>query len=165
MPKDIYPVGRLDRDSEGLLILTNDKKFNHLLLDPKYAHRRTYFAEVDGHPDDGALKKLQKGVEISVNGKKYMTRPASAILLSHLPFEPRDPDINRIKHPVTSWLSLTLTEGKNRQVRKMTAAVGNPTLRLVRVAIGELQLGELKPGELRQISGKVIYLKTGIEQQ
>lgn len=156
-PKDVYPLGRLDADSEGLLILTNDKELNHRLLNPKFKHQRTYWAQVDGAITPEAVQKLSQGVIITVDGKAYKTLPAQAKLLSDEPVLPeRVPPIRFRKSIPTSWVELTLHEGKNRQVRKMTAAVGFPTLRLVRVAIGKLILGRMQPGEVRKLTKKEI---------
>jgi len=143
-PTDVYPVGRLDADSEGLLILTNDKKLTEQLLNPKFAHNRTYWVQTERIPTPEALQQLQKGVVISLDGKPYHTRPAKAILLETAPELPqRIPPIRfRAKIP-TAWIELTLTEGKNRQVRKMTAAVGFPTLRLVRSAIENITINNI----------------------
>lgn len=148
--KDIYPVGRLDYDSEGLLLLTNDKQLKHQLTEPKFAHKRTYWVQVDGDITNDAIKKLEKGVTINVDGKLYNTQPAIAQKIEEEPpVPPRNPPIRfRASIPAT-WLALTLTEGKNRQVRKMTAAVGFPTLRLIRHSIDKLEVGELQPGEHR----------------
>lgn len=151
--KDIYPVGRLDYDSEGLLLLTNDKTLTHRLLEPKFAHRRTYWVQVEGVPDADALQELERGVLISVNGKQHKTLPAKATLFSEAPEVPeRNPPIRFRKDIPTSWLALTITEGKNRQVRKMTAAAGFPTLRLIRYSIGDITLGDLKPGAFMELS-------------
>ena len=127
--KDVYPIGRLDYDSEGLLILTNDKQLNHRLLNPSFAHMREYWVQVDGAINDNAINILQQGVSINIDGKLYNTKPAIAMLLSDPIVCERDPPIRFRKDIPTSWISLILTEGKNRQVRKMTAAVGFPTLR------------------------------------
>ena len=149
--RDVYPVGRLDADSEGLLLLTNDTAINHRLLDPKFAHQRTYYVQVDGAVTDQALKQLAEGVTITVDGKPYHTRPAIARCIDEPDLPPRNPPI-RVRTTIpTSWISLTLTEGKNRQVRKMTAAVGFPTLRLVRWAIGHLTADGLHPADIRNI--------------
>lgn len=158
MQKDIYPVGRLDLDSEGLLILTNDKKLNDLLLNPKREHWRTYWLEVDGVPTKDTLDKISNGLTIRSKGELHNTKPAKIRLLKE-GLKSREPDINRKKHPSTSWLEISLTEGKNRQVRKMTAAVDHPTLRLVRVGIEDLNLMPLKSGEISQISKKVLWKK------
>jgi pseudouridine synthase len=145
----VYPVGRLDRDSEGLLLLTNDNFVKHRLIDPKFAHPRTYWVQVEKIPDETALKQLSLGVQLS----DYRTKPAQVKLLSTEPsLPPRDPPIRFRKTIPTAWLELTLTEGRNRQVRKMTAAVGFPTLRLVRVAIANLTLNGLEPGEWRDLT-------------
>lgn len=163
LPRDVYPVGRLDLDSEGLLILSNDRKLNQLLLDPKHGHEREYWVQVEGQPSDAALKILEKGPAINLKGKQYKTKPSKVIKLEHIDLPERDPPVSKKKYSNTCWLSLSLTEGKNRQVRRMTAAAGHPTLRLVRVAIGGISLQPLKPGEIRQISRGVLYRKLGIE--
>lgn len=151
-PKDVYPVGRLDMDSEGLLLLTNDKALTDYLLNPKQKHEREYYAQVEGIPTKEALQKLCSGVVIE--GKK--TLPAKAKLIDDPEYPPRVPPIRERKNIPTSWISLTLIEGRNRQVRKMTAAVGFPTLRLLRVRIESLLLGDLKSGEVRELSTKEI---------
>jgi 23S rRNA pseudouridine2457 synthase len=152
---DVYAVGRLDRDSEGLLLLTDDGQMQHRLSDPKFAHPRTYLVQVEGVPDAGAIAALQTGVTI----QDYRTRSAKVQLLSAEPeLPPREPPIRFRKHIPTTWLEMTLTEGRNRQVRRMTAAVGFPTLRLVRSAIGHLRLEGLKPGEWREITQTEIKL-------
>ena len=161
LPKDVYPVGRLDLDSEGLLLLTNDKSLNHRLLDPRNHHKRTYWVEVDGDVSSEALNALKSGVTINVNGKKHLTKRADVRIVSP-EVEERDPPVNYQKHPIRTWLEITLTEGKNRQVRRMTAKVGHPTLRLIRVAIEDLRLQPLKPGEITQLSEKMLYKKLGI---
>ncbi len=143
LPKGVYPAGRLDLDSEGLLILTSDGALIHRLLDPFFEHPRTYWAQVEGVPGREALQSLECGLRIKGG---YMTRPAKALLLEPQPDIPeRVPPIRFRKTVPTAWIELTLTEGKNRQVRSMTAAVGHPTLRLVRVAIGNICLGDLAP--------------------
>jgi 23S rRNA pseudouridine2457 synthase len=157
-PKDVYPVGRLDSDSEGLLLLTNDKSLNFLLLDPKNAHSRTYYVQVDGDISEEAIAKLSQGVTIHINGKSHVTQKAKVEKLPEIPdFPPRNPPVRFRQNIPTSWISITLTEGKNRQVRRMTAAVGFPTLRLVRVQMGKLQLAGLQPGQIRMISRKAIF--------
>lgn len=161
LQKDIYPVGRLDLDSEGLLILTNDRKLNHALLHPTNEHKRTYWVEVEGIPSERELKLLRKGVEININGKKHLTKRADVKIISP-EVEERSPPVNYKKHPVRSWLEICLTEGKNRQVRKMTAKVGHPTLRLIRVAIESLHLSPLKSGAITQMSRKVLYKKLAL---
>jgi len=147
---DIYPVGRLDYDSEGLLILTNDKKLNHALLNPTFTHEREYWVQVDGAITQKAIDKLKHGIDISVKGKKYRTHKCKAELFVKEPIvHSRNPPIRFRKNVPTSWIRLVLTEGKNRQVRKMTAAVGFPTLRLIRNRIENCTLDGLKPGEMK----------------
>ena len=148
LPHGVYPLGRLDRDSEGLLLLSDEPGLNTKLLDPKNAHSRTYWAQVEGEVTEGALQKLREGVVI----EDKMTLPAEAKRI-HPDLPPRDPPIRQRQNISTSWLELTLHEGRNRQVRKMTAAVGFPTLRLLRVAIGQFHLPpDLTPGHWRKIT-------------
>lgn len=151
-PPRVYPIGRLDRDSEGLLLLSDEARWNDLLLNPKHGHRRTYHAQVEGAVTEEAAKKLRAG---GIDLGDFKTRRCEAsILPGEPPHPPRDPPIRHRKTIPTSWLELTLTEGKNRQVRRMTAAAGFPTLRLIRVAIGGLRLDSLalRPGEWRELS-------------
>ncbi|PZU98850.1 MAG: pseudouridine synthase [Pseudanabaena sp.] len=146
---NVYSVGRLDFDSEGLLLLTDDGQLKHRLIDPQFEHPRTYWVQVERTPTAEALQKLGDGVTI----QGYRTKPAIAKLLDTEPDLPdRDPPIRFRANIPTAWIELTLTEGKNRQVRKMTAAVGFPTLRLVRVAIANLHLHGLALGEWRELS-------------
>jgi len=150
---DVYPVGRLDADSEGLLLLTNHGQLQHRLNHPKFHHPRTYWVQVERIPDDTALEQLRTGVTIQVEGQIYHTRPAQVTrLLAEPNLPPRDPPIRFRKTVPTDWLEMTLTEGRNRQVRRMTAAVGFPTLRLIRVAIAHLRLEGLQPGEWRELT-------------
>lgn len=156
IPKNIYPVGRLDHDSEGLLLLTDDKSLTHELLEPKYAHERTYYVQVEGSVTNEALRLLNDGVHISIDGKRHLTKKATALRLDNEPLLPeRNPPIRFRKNIPTSWISLTLTEGKNRQVRRMTAATGFPTLRLVRYAIGDITIEGMQPGEYRIADGRI----------
>jgi 23S rRNA pseudouridine2457 synthase len=158
VPSDVYPVGRLDFDSEGLLLLTNDKALNHRLTDPKFNHEKEYLVQVEGTITEEAIGQLNHGVPISVDGKIYQTKPAKAIILDPEPEVPfRNPPIRFRMNIPTSWISLTITEGKNRQVRKMTAAVGFPTLRLIRKRIGHLELGDMKPGEMVELTRKKVF--------
>lgn len=148
LPQNVYPLGRLDRESEGLLLFSDEPGLNTELLDPKNAHARTYRAQVEGEVTEDALQKLRRGVVIE--GKT--TLPAEAERIS-LDLPPRDPPIRFRQNIPTSWIELTLHEGRNRQVRKMTAAVGFPTLRLLRVAIGQFHLPpELTPGHWRKLT-------------
>ncbi|HZT39317.1 MAG TPA: pseudouridine synthase [Bryobacteraceae bacterium] len=145
----VYPVGRLDQDSEGLLLLTDDGWMQHRLTDPKFEHPKTYLAQVEGVPDEMAIRRLETGVLIA----GYRTRPAKVRLCDAEPdLPPRDPPVRTRKSIPTTWLEITLTEGRNRQVRRMTAAVGYPTLRLVRVAIGNLRIDDLAPGKWRDLT-------------
>ena len=162
-PKDVYPLGRLDTDSEGLLILTNDKKLNHKLLNPDFAHERTYYVQVDGQIHKEALKQLEEGVVIRINKKDYFTSPAKAKSIDEPTLPPRNPPVRYRASIPTSWISLTLTEGKNRQVRHMTAAVKFPTLRLVRYAIKNLEIGEMQSGDVLEFSGTELYTKLGMK--
>jgi len=158
--KDVYPVGRLDYDSEGLLILTNDAALNHRLLHPTFSHEREYLVQVDGAVTPAALHQLTLGVVISVNGKDHLSKPAKAFLLSEPPVVPeRNPPIRYRKNIPTSWVRLVLTEGKNRQVRKMTAAVGFPTLRLIRSRIEGIEIKDMQPGDIKTVSRNTIYLQ------
>ena len=157
LPRDIYPVGRLDHDSEGLLILTNDTSLNHRLLDPAFAHEREYLVQVDGAVTSEAVNALQRGPVIQVDGKPYKTKPCIASILNDPALPPRNPPIRFRKEIPAPWISLILTEGKNRQVRKMTAQVGFPTLRLVRYRIGSLALEKLQPGEMIELTGNTLF--------
>ncbi len=150
LPATAYPLGRLDLDSEGLLLLSDELGLNTRLLDPRQAHRRTYWAQVEGVIDERALRDLEQGV--MVQGTK--TRPAQARRLEPAPeLPPRDPPIRHRLNVPTSWLALEIAEGRNRQVRRMTAAVGYPTLRLFRARIGEFELpAELSPGKWRELT-------------
>ena len=159
-PKDIYPVGRLDADSEGLLLLTNDTFLNNRLLNPKFKHQRTYFVQVDGQISDEACRKLQTGVTISIHGKPHATLPAKVQQLVNEPLLPeRNPPVRFRQNIPTSWVALTLHEGKNRQVRRMTAAVGYPTLRLVRWSIEDVKLGSLQPSEVKEVEKEWLFKK------
>lgn len=147
-PPRVYPLGRLDADSEGLLLLSDEPGFNTRLLDPKYAHRRCYWAQVEGIPSREALEKLQHGCVI----QDYQALPVSASILDpQPPVPPRDPPIRVRKTVSDCWIALELIEGKNRQVRRLTALIGHPTLRLIRVRIGKFELGELPVGTWRAL--------------
>ncbi len=160
VPRDVYPVGRLDNDSEGLLLLTNDKQLNHRVLDPKFAHEREYWVQVDGAILPDAIAQLIKGVTINVDGKSYHTKPGAVTLFEKNPELPeRNPPIRFRKEIPAPWIKMILTEGKNRQVRKMTAQAGFPTLRLIRYRIEQLTLEGMQPGEMTELSQSIIYKK------
>lgn len=143
-PKNVYPIGRLDADSEGLLLLSDEAGLNQMLLHPRHAHERIYWAQVERIPSEKSLQQLAQGV--IVQGRK--TLPCSAKILEPQPIVLlRDPPVRFRKSVPDCWIELELVEGKNRQVRRMTAAIGHPTLRLLRVRIGNFPLGDLKAGE------------------
>jgi len=144
---DIYPAGRLDYDSEGLLLLTDDGALANRLTDPRQRTAKTYLVQVEGTPNEAQLQQLRKGIHLN-DGP---TRPAQAHALAHAPawLWPRDPPVRFRKSVPDAWLELTIHEGRNRQVRRMTAAVGLPTLRLIRVRVGNIELGDLAPGQTR----------------
>ncbi|MFA7614787.1 MAG: pseudouridine synthase, partial [Candidatus Caldatribacteriota bacterium] len=149
LPKGVYAAGRLDKDSEGLLLLTDDGPLIEKLLNPKNEKPKTYWALVERLPDENALNKLRKGIKI----ENYLTKPAQVKVLDPQPeVPPRDPPVRFRKTVQDYWIELTIVEGKNRQVRKMTAAVGHPTLRLIRKSIANLTLDDLAPGEWKEIS-------------
>ena len=151
LPPSVYALGRLDADSEGLLLLSDEAGLNSRLLDPEAGHRREYWVQVEGVPDEAALRRLAAGVMIG----DYRTQPCTARRLEPAPtLPPRTPPIRVRKSVPDCWLALELTEGKNRQVRRMTAAVGHPTLRLVRARIGQFLLGDLAPGRWRELTAK-----------
>ena len=152
-PSNVYAAGRLDHDSEGALLLTDDGKLIKKLLDPKFEHPRTYLAQVDGQITPEAIRQLSNGVVI----KGYKTKPCRAEMVeTPKGLWDRMPPIRYRAAIPTSWVRLTLIEGKNRQVRHMTAAVGFPTLRLIRIQIGNIALGDLQPGEWKTITDRVI---------
>jgi len=143
---DVYPAGRLDFDSEGLVVLTDDGRLQRRISDPRHKLPKMYWVQVEGIPDERALRRLERGVRL----KDGMTLPAKVWIIEPPDMWPRMPPIRERRHIPTSWIAITLIEGRNRQVRRMTAAVGLPTLRLIRVAVGEWGLEELKPGEWRE---------------
>jgi 23S rRNA pseudouridine2457 synthase len=156
-PPGTMAVGRLDEDSEGLLLLTTDGRLSEAVRSRHI--EKEYYAQVDGLVTDDALAQLRQGVAISIQGKAYRTGPCLARGLAQAPdLAPRVRPVRDDRHGPTSWLSLTLTEGKFRQVRKMTAAVGLPTLRLVRVRIGPWYLGDLAPGQVQELAGADVAL-------
>ncbi|ALJ04990.1 ribulose phosphate epimerase [Pseudalgibacter alginicilyticus] len=149
-PKDIMSIGRLDEKSEGLLLLTTDGKISDYVNSQKVG--KEYYAQVDGNISEAAIEQLKVGIEIGFNGKKYRTKPCEVFKLDESPkFPIRSQKIRDARHGPTSWISLTLHEGKFRQVRKMTSAVGFPTLRLVRVRVGKILLGNMDVGEVFEV--------------
>ena len=157
VPTDVYPVGRLDYDSEGLLLLTNDTKINHSLLTPAFEHLRIYWVQVEGMITKKAIDMLKQGVSINTNGIIIKTKPARLALLGDdIAVPERNPPIRFRKNIPTSWVMIQLTEGKNRQVRKMFAAVDFPVLRLIRAQIGEFTIQGMQPGDLITLSNEAI---------
>ncbi len=157
VPQDVYPVGRLDYDSEGLLLLTNDTKINHQLLTPQFEHLRTYWVQVEGLITAEAIDLLSKGVSINNNGIVFKTKPAFVALLEEPIIVPeRNPPIRFRKNIPTSWVHIQLTEGKNRQVRKMFASVQFPVSRLIRAQIGEYTIQGMQPGDLITLSDQEV---------
>ncbi len=156
--KQVYPIGRLDADSEGLLLLSDDKSLNARLLHPRYKMPKTYYVQVEGAANEATVKSLVLGIAVRIKGKNYQLKAKDAQLLSNIPdLPPRNPPIRFRKSVPTTWLAITLTEGKNRQVRRMCAAVGFPVLRLVRVGIAGFwynkgALKDLEPAQVREVS-------------
>ena len=149
LPAKVYALGRLDADSEGLLLLSDEAGLNSRLLDPAAGHRREYWVQVEGLPTDAALAQLARGVKIG----EHQTRPSTVRRLDPVPtLPPRDLPVRARKTVPDCWLALELTEGKNRQVRRMTAAIGHPTLRLLRARVGNFPLGDLAPGKWRELT-------------
>ncbi len=160
-PKDVYPLGRLDENSEGLLILTNDKSLNFKLLNPEFEHKRIYLVQLQGIVTPEALKQIEAGVTIALDAGEYNTKPCKVKQV-------REPEnLPARAHPVsenlpTSWIELTLTEGKYHQVRKMTAGVGFPCIRLIRIAIEDIRLESMQPGDVRELKRDAVYKKLRI---
>ncbi len=168
-PKDVYPIGRLDQDSEGLLLLTSDRSLNHRLLNPQFAHKRTYLAQIEDIPTPESLEKFRKGVTIKLEKKTYDTLPADcqpiddpSVYFDNFPIWQRFPKPKASGNKPMSWLEVTLTEGKNRQVRRMCAAIGHPCLRLIRVQIMDLKLGNLQPNHVKEFEKEVILNLLGM---
>ena len=160
VPKNVYPVGRLDEDSEGLLILTNDKKLNHRLLNPEFEHEREYWVQVEGEITDEAVMQMQQGLQLTIKGKEHQTKLSVVYKFNEAPQVPeRVPPVRFRTSVDTSWIKIILKEGKNRQVRKMTAAVGFPTLRLIRYRIEKIELNTMQPGTMIELAQKSIYKK------
>lgn len=156
---DVYPVGRLDKDSEGLLLLTNDKELTAALLDVRRGHPRRYWVQIDDIPEEGDLEILRQGVDIRVTKRLYHTLPAKVDIIPEPPIiYPRFPPIQSAWHKQPTWLQIELREGKNRQIRRMTAAVGYPTLRLIRHAIGDIHIGEIEPGQVCEMNPEDRFL-------
>jgi 23S rRNA pseudouridine2457 synthase len=161
LPKDIYPIGRLDYDSEGLLLLTNDRTLNQEVLEPKNEHAKTYFVQIEGIPSSKEINSFSKGLTISVKGSKHFTLPATMERIDQPSWiTERNPPVGN-KTP-TCWVKITLKEGKNRQVRKMTAAINHPTLRLVRGAIENLSAEGLEAGKFIELSKNTVFKKLNI---
>jgi 23S rRNA pseudouridine2457 synthase len=158
LPKDIYPVGRLDFDSEGLLLLTNNKQLNHRLLNPQFQHKRCYWVQVDGAITTAAINEMKNGIDINIDGKIYRTKKMHAEIFAVEPIvPPRIPPIRFRKEIPAPWISLELTEGKNRQVRKMTAKIGFPTLRLIRYSMEKITIDGMLPGDIIELTEKEVF--------
>lgn len=158
-PKDVYSVGRLDKDSEGLLLLTNDNRLKNKVLNPIKKKSKKYWVQVDGDITTAAVDQLKEGcIVIKHKGKAHKVAPARCEKISAPNIEERTPPIRTRQNIPTSWIALEITEGKNRQVRKMTAAVGFPTLRLLRVSIGAIEIDGLALGEVKELSREEAYL-------
>ncbi|MES2398181.1 MAG: pseudouridine synthase [Bacteroidota bacterium] len=160
-PKDVYPLGRLDENSEGLLILTNDKSLNFKLLNPEFEHKRIYLVQLQGIITAEAIKQIEIGITIALDAGPYITKPCKVKQVKkpeNLP--PRGHPISELLP--TSWIELTLTEGKYHQVRKMTAGAGFPCIRLIRIAIEEIRLESMQPGDVRELKCDAVYKKLHI---
>ncbi|MCB0692884.1 MAG: pseudouridine synthase [Lewinellaceae bacterium] len=165
LPTDIYPVGRLDQDSEGLLLMTNDNALKSRVLSPESKVEKTYWAQVEGQIMANDLLPLQRGIAIRIKGRSIPLLPVSGRVLEHPPLLPdRTPPIRFRKSVPDSWVELVLQEGKNRQVRRMMAAIGFPVLRLVRARIANVQLGTMLPGDIREWTSEEMYQQLGISK-
>ena len=152
---DVYPAGRLDRDSEGLILLTNNGALQHQISHPRHKLSKTYWVQVEGEPKPADIDRLTRGVDL----KDGAARALNAQIIAEPKLWPRDPPVRFRANVATSWLKLEIDEGRNRQVRRMTASIGYPTLRLVRIAIGDWQLGDLLPGEFREVAAELLIEK------
>jgi 23S rRNA pseudouridine2457 synthase len=162
--KDVYPIGRLDKDSEGMLLLTNDKSLNSALLSPKALKTKTYLVQVEGKLDKTAISKLSEGIRITIDKKEYTTLPAKVKMVDepkHL-WE-RNPPVRYRKEIPTTWAEISIKEGKNRQIRRMFAAVGFPVLRLVRIAVENLVLDRILPGDVQEFDKQEFFNKLNIK--
>jgi 23S rRNA pseudouridine2457 synthase len=148
---DVYAAGRLDFDSEGLVVLTDSGRLQHQIADPQHKLAKTYWVQVEGVPTESAIEQLARGVQL----RDGLTRPATVVRIEPPDVWPRTPPIRERREIPTSWLRISLTEGRNRQVRRMTAAVGYPTLRLIRESIGPWRLGALQPGEWQAVAPRL----------
>ena len=159
LPKDVYPIGRLDRDSEGLLLLTNDNRFKSEMISPEGEHERRYWVQVEGEPQAQEMHAFERPMELTIRKNAFTTRPASAQVLNNIEVPERTPPIRHRLNVPTTWLEISLTEGKNRQVRKMTAHVGFPTLRLIRKGFGSLDLDqlEIEIGKVQELTQEEAY--------
>lgn len=164
-PPTVYPVGRLDRDSEGLLLLTDDRRLNAALLSPAYRRQKTYWVRVEGTPTSEQITRLRTGVEFRAKKKQYRSAPARVRLLSAAEtagIDPRVPPVRFRKSVPDAWLELIITEGKNRQVRRMCAAVGLPVLRLIRVALSGVELSDLEGTQVREFDASWLLPRLGV---
>ena len=158
-PLDCYPVGQLETESEGLLLLTNDKKVSQKFLNPTVEFKRTYAVQVDGDITEDAIRKLSEGFEVKVEGKMINTKAASVEKIAEPTLPPRTPPVRFRKTVPTSWISITLSEQKNKQLRSMLSSVGFPALRIVRMKMGNLELKAMLPGDVVELKGTVVYEK------
>ncbi|HET6990439.1 MAG TPA: pseudouridine synthase [Bacteroidia bacterium] len=158
-PLDCYPVGQLETESEGLLLLTNDKKINHKFLNPTVEFKRTYYVQVDGDINEEAIDKLRNGIEVKVEGKIFNTKKAIVEKIEEPSLPPRNPPVRFRKSVPTSWISITLSEQKNKQVRSMLSTVGFPALRIVRMKMGNLELKSMLPGDVVELKSAEVYDK------
>ncbi len=158
-PLDCYPVGSLETEAEGLLILTNDRKVSQKFLDSKAEHKQTYFVQVDGAITEEAIEKLSIGVEVKIEGKSFNTQPANVKIIEEPKLPSRNPPVRFRKTVPTTWIRITLIESKNKQVRQMASAVGFPALRIVRFAFEKLDIGEMNSGDVMELSRNDVYNK------